>query len=130
MPLGNISLRIDALGKNLDEVDELVEGIVHDAGSHAAVSVGIYRTGGYTEVDKTPDGKRTRLVLGEEVSTECIIYIEGVQQSLVRSIREELSAVFLIKDEDFYANVDDLATMGDEEPMDDLGLDDPDGWNS
>ncbi len=123
MALEDITLHIDALGKDLDAVDILVESIVLDAGSNADVSVGTYRMGGFTKITATADGNMTEEYLGEEVPTECIVHIAGVPRALASHIREELEAVFLILDSDFSCHEEDPATMEDEEFLDEQWLD-------
>ena len=94
MPLEDITMHVDALGKDLVAVDELVENIVRDCGGCAEVSVGMFRMGGRTEIDPTPDGSRTKILLGEEISSEYIIHIAGVPHALATRIRETLTGVF------------------------------------
>ena len=110
MPLEDIALRIDTLHRDLDKVDELVENIVRDCGVRATISAATFRMGGRTEIDETPDGPRTLLVIGEEVPSECIIHIAEVPASVINNIRQELAATFIVLDDDF--------RMGPEDPPD------------
>ncbi len=128
MPLEDISLHIDALGKDLDEVDELVEDIVHSADSHAEVSVATYRIGGYTKIERVADGSITRSRVGTEVSTECIVYIDGVSQACVEQIRDALAGLFLILNHNFSSDGEGQGIEEDDEHDSDGWLDISDTW--
>lgn len=132
MSLEDITLHVNALGRDPAAVGTLVKNIVSGCGSPAECSIGTFHRGGYMEVDETPDGKRTRIVIGEEISSQFIIHIEGVPRILAEKIREELAGVFMILDDNYKFTPEDPPDFDDdgedEECDDEHYLGDPDAW--
>lgn len=113
MPLEDISLHIDALGRDHDEVDGLCEDIVRSTGVSAAVSTAHYRMGGEIRQEHTPDGPQTLMHLGTAINTEFIIYVAPVPAALAKRIREDIGGILLVLDPDFQCNPEDPPDVGD-----------------